>query len=91
MHDKIMSVCKALKLPIGYLLHDGYLVKCAGNVDSEGNRTDQHVVVTIGVHVGDAQAHAVGNDEFTDDCCIFAEGFDSQNPVCPIDQKELVP
>ncbi len=91
MHDKIMSVCNALKLPIGFGLHEGYVVKCAGNLAPDGSRSDQHVVVTIGAHIGDAVRHSVGNDEFTDDCCIFAEGFDSQNPVCPVCQKELVP
>lgn len=85
---------KAFKWPIGYLLHEGFLVKCAGTPDADGNIQDRHLICTLDDHLPGAQAHAIGNTEFTDDLWIIdpaQTSIDWSNPVCQICQKGLAP
>lgn len=84
---------KAFKWPIGYLLNEGYIVKCAGLLDSEGN-LQRHTICTLDDHLPGAQAHAVGNSEFTDSLWVIdpqQTSIDWSAPKCCICQQELAP
>ncbi len=68
----------------GFLLHEGFLVKCSGIPDSEGNLV-RHVICELDDHLPDTDAHAVGNAEFTDDMWVMdssQSSFDWSNPKC---------
>lgn len=82
------TIVKELGFPIGHLLHEGYQVKCAGDVN--GN---QHLIVTLGAHLPGKVAHAIGNPEFTDDLWTIDEAnksIDWNNPICAVCGAKLV-
>lgn len=77
----------------GYLLNEGFLVKCAGTPDSDGN-IQRHLICTLDDHLPNTQAHAVGNAEFTDDLWLIDPAQTSINwsaPVCQVCGKEIAP
>lgn len=87
------SIAQALGYPRGYLLNEGFLVKCAGIPDAEGNPV-RHLIATLGSHLPGAQAHAIGNAEFTDDLWQIDSaqvGIDWSTPKCQICQTEIAP
>lgn len=68
----------------GFLLHEGFLVKCSGIPGPDGP-IDRHLICTLDDHLPDTEAHAIGNSEFTDDLWVIAEGqenIDWSNPIC---------
>lgn len=77
---------KVFGWPVGYLLNEGFEVKCAGTEGVDGDGTpivsDRHLICTLDDHLPGAQAHAVGNVEFTDDMWVMAQPIDWSNPVC---------
>lgn len=86
------AIYKAIK-PYGILVNEGFQVKCAGLLDSDGNPI-RHLIATLGNHLPGAQAHAWGNAEFTDDLWIIDEaqkGIDWSAPKCQICQTEIAP
>lgn len=88
------SLSKVFGWPTGFLLHEGYQVKCSGTPDAQGNIQDRHLICTLDDHLPGAQAHAVGNAEFTDDLWVIEPTQSSINwthPVCQICSKELSP
>ena len=92
------SIAKSLGYRIGYLLHEGFEVKCAGQAGTDANGspivTDRHLVATLGSHLPGAQAHAIGNEEFTDDIWSIdpsQSAIDWTAPKCCLCQKELAP
>ena len=92
------SIAKALKYPVGYLLHENFEVKCAGQSGTDANgmpvTTDRHLIATLGSHLPGAQAHAVGNSDFTDDLWQIDSaqtGIDWNNPLCKVCGKPLAP
>lgn len=92
------AIAKALKYPVGYLLHEGFLVKCAGTPGTDANGmpvvTDRHLIATLADHLPGAEAHAIGNAEFTDDLWVIEPTQSAINwsaPVCQICGKEPAP
>jgi len=70
---------------VGYLLHEGFQVKCAGTPDSDGNAQDRHIICTLDDHLPGTEAHAIGNSEFTDDLWVIEPtqtSIDWTNPTC---------
>lgn len=82
---------------VGYLLHEGFEVKCAGTegTDADGAPIlDRHLICTLDDHLPDTEAHAVGNPEFTDDLWVIEPtqtSIDWSNPVCQVCGKPLAP
>lgn len=84
---------KVFGWPTGYLLNEGFLVKCSGIPDADGNPV-RHLICTLDDHLPNTQAHAVGNSEFTDDLWIIDDaqkGIDWSNPICQICKTEIAP
>lgn len=84
------AIYKAVK-PAGVLVNEGFLVKCAGLPDADGNPI-RHLIATLDDHLPDTQAHAWGNPEFTDDLWIIEPtqaGIDWSAPKCQICQTEI--
>lgn len=78
---------------IGHLLHEGFIVQCAGLPDAEGNPI-RHPICILDDHLEGTDAHAVGNPEMTDDLWLIEPnqaGIDWSNPKCQICQQELAP
>lgn len=80
----------------GHLLTEGFQVKCAGIDSNDGGpvETVRHLICTLDDHLPGAQAHAVGNPEFTDDLWTLDSsqaGFDWSNPVCKICSQPITP
>lgn len=76
---------------VGYLLHEGFQVKCSGVL---GDGSDRHLICTLDDHLEGAQAHAVGNPEFTDDLWTLDSAqtsIDWSNPVCQICSQSISP
>lgn len=87
------AIAKALGFPRGYLLNEGFLVKCSGIPDSDGNPV-RHLIATLDDHLPGTQAHAIGNTEFTDDTWVIDESqksIDWNNPVCQICGEPIAP
>jgi hypothetical protein len=87
------AISSALGYKTGYLLHEGFLVKCSGIPDSEGNPV-RHLIATLGSHLPGADAHAIGNPEFTDSLWEIdpaQSAIDWTSPKCCICQQELAP
>jgi hypothetical protein len=79
------ALSKIMGWKTGYLLHEGFQVKCAGTLDSDGNPQDRHLICTLDSHLPGADAHAIGNPEMTDDLWIIDStqtSLDWSNPVC---------
>ena len=77
----------------GFLLHEGFQVKCAGT-PSEDGPVDRHLICTLDDHLPNIEAHAIGNAEFTDDLWITADGqqgIDWSNPICQLCKKGIAP
>jgi hypothetical protein len=88
--EKIASI---LSLPVGYLLHEGFQVKCAGSPQEDGSNPDRHLICTLDSHLPGADAHAIGNKEFIDSLWILDPAqldIDWSNPVCYCG-KEIAP
>lgn len=92
------AIAKALKYPVGYLLHEGFLVKCAGQQGTDANGmpivSDRHLIATLADHLPGAQAHAIGNAEFTDNLWVIdtaQSAIDWSNPKCCLCGKEPAP
>lgn len=78
---------------VGFLLHEGFLVKCSGIPDAEGNPV-RHVICELDDHLPNTQAHAVSNPEFTDDLWIIdpaQSSIDWSNPTCRICGQGIAP
>jgi hypothetical protein len=87
------AIYSAIK-PHGVLIHEGFMVKCAGTLDAEGNSVDRHLIVTLASHLPGADAHAWGNPEFTDSLWEIdpaQSAIDWNSPKCCICQQELAP
>ena len=87
------KIAEILGYPIGYLLHAGFQVKCAGSADADGGTIDRHLIATLDSHLPGAEAHAIGNSDFTDDLWIIApenSSIDWSNPKCYCG-KEIAP
>lgn len=82
---------------VGYLLHEGFQVKCRGmdGTDADGQPiTDRHLICTLDSHLPGADAHAIGNTEFEDSLWILSPdqtSIDWTNPVCQICGKPISP
>ena len=79
---------------VGYLLHEGFQVKCAGTLDSDANPIDRHLICTLDSHLPGADAHAIGNEEFTDSLWILdpaQTAIDWASPICQICSKPIAP
>lgn len=88
------AIAKALGFPRGYLLNEGFQVKCSGIPDTDGNAIDRHLIATLDDHLPGTQAHAIGNSEFTDDMWIIEDAqkeIDWSNPKCQLCGKPLAP
>lgn len=82
----------------GYLLHEGFQIKCAGQSSLDTNGLpiviDRHLICTLGNHLPGTQAHAVQNAEFTDDLWAIEPtqaAINWASPICQICQKEIAP
>lgn len=87
------ALSKVFDWKAGYLLHEGFQVKCAGTPDSDGNAQDRHVICILDDHLEGTEAHAIGNPEFTDDLWIIASennSIDWTAPKCYCG-KEIAP
>ena len=83
---------------VGYLLHEGFEVKCAGTegTDADGAPiiSDRHLICTLDDHLPGTEAHAIGNPEFTDDLWTLdsaQDGIDWSNPKCCICSQPPAP
>lgn len=92
------SIAQALGYGVGYLLHSGFEVKCVGTPGTDTNGlsivTGRHLICTLADHLPGAQAHAIGNAEFTDDLWTIETnqaGIDWSNPTCRICGKGIAP
>ena len=77
----------------GFLLHEGFLVKCSGIPDADGNPV-RHTICELDDHLPGADSHAVGNAEFTDDMWVMDDkqnGIDWSNPTCRICGQGIAP
>lgn len=86
------AIYKAVK-PFGVLVHEGFLVKCAGLPDADGNPI-RHVIATLDDHIEGTDAHAWGNSEFTDDFWLIEPnqaGIDWSSPKCQLCNTEIAP
>lgn len=89
---------KIFRWPTGYLLNEGYMVKCAGTpgMDEDGAPviTDRHLICTLDDHLPGTNAHAVGNEEFTDELWVIEPNqtsIDWTAPACQVCGKEIAP
>lgn len=78
------AISKVLGYKNGYLLTEGFLVKCSG--------IDRHLIATLDDHLPGTSAHAIGNPEFTDDLWLIdpsQSAIDWSNPKCCICGAEI--
>lgn len=88
------ALSKVFGWSTGFLLHEGFEVKCAGTPDADGNAQDRHLICTLDDHLPGTDAYAVNNPEFTDALWVIApeqSAIDWSNPVCQICQKGIAP
>lgn len=92
------AIAQALGYKVGNLLHEGFLVKCAGQSGTDANGmpivTDRHLIATLDDHLPGTEAHAIGNAEFTDDLWVIEptqSSIDWSNPTCRLCGKGLAP
>lgn len=91
------AIYKAVK-PAGILVHEGFLVKCAGQqgTDANGSQviTDRHTIATLDDHLPGTVAHAWGNPEFSDDLWLIdpaQASIDWTNPKCCVCGQPIAP
>lgn len=86
------AIYSAIK-PHGTLVHEGFQVKCSGLPDAEGTPV-RHLIATLDDHLLGTQAHAWGNEEFTDSLWVIEDAqksIDWSNPICQICQQGIAP
>lgn len=92
------ALSKVFGWNIGHLLNEGFQVKCSGIQGTDANgipvTTDRHLICTLDDHLPGAQAHAVGNSEFTDSLWVIDSSqasIDWSDPKCVICSQPLAP
>ena len=86
------AIYKAVK-PHGVLVNEGFMVKCAGLPDADGNPV-RHLIATLDDHLPGAQAHAWSNPEMEDSLWLIDSaqiGIDWSNPICKICGQPIAP
>ena len=88
------ALSKIMDWKVGFLLHEGFQVKCAGTLDADGNPQDRHLICTLDDHLPNTEAHAIGNPEFMDSLWIIDPAqmtINWVNPICQICQRSIAP
>lgn len=92
------SLNRIMGWKVGNLLHEGFQVKCAGTLGTDANGmpvvSDRHIICTLDDHLPGADAHAIGNSEFTDSLWVLDPSqstIDWSNPKCCLCGQPLAP
>lgn len=86
------AIYSAVK-PYGFLVNEGFTVKCAGIPDADGNPV-RHVIAVLDDHLPGTVSHAWKNPEMTDDLWVIdpsQNAIDWTSPVCQICNQPLAP